>query len=80
MKNFDVLGTDMGYSPMPPTFRRLGLTVPILLITVGVMFLMDHLIHGWGISKTWPVLLVVWGVLKLIDTGRPPRPPEGPRI
>ena len=70
----------MGLTTTPPTMRRFSLTLPVMLITVGVMFLMDHLLHGWGISKTWPVLLVVGGVLQLIDARRPPRPPEGPRI
>jgi hypothetical protein len=70
----------MGLSPIPPTMRRLSLTFPVLLITVGLMFLADHLVRGWGIAKTWPVLLVVWGVLKLMEVRRPPSPPEGPRI
>jgi hypothetical protein len=47
---------------------------------LGVVFLADQLVPGWGISKTWPVLLVVFGVLKLLDSTRPPRPPEGPRV
>jgi len=53
---------------------------PVLLILLEVMFLLDQFVPGWGIGKTWPVLLVVIGVLKLLDTTRPPRPPEGPRI
>jgi membrane-bound ClpP family serine protease len=53
---------------------------PILLIVLGIMFLLDQLVPGWGISKTWPALLVVIGVLKLVDVTRPPRPPEGPRV
>jgi len=40
----------------------------------------DQFVPGWGISKTWPVLLVVLGVMKLMDSTRPPRPPEGPRL
>ena len=53
---------------------------PVLLITLGIMFLLDQLVPGWGISKTWPALLVVIGVLKLVDVTRQPRPPEGPRV
>jgi hypothetical protein len=60
--------------------RRASLTGPIFLITLGIMLLLDELVPGLGIGKTWPVLLVVIGVLKLIDSGRPPRPPEGPRV
>jgi len=44
------------------------------------MFLLDQLVPGWGIGKTWPALLIVIGVLKLVDITRPPRPPQGPRI
>jgi hypothetical protein len=53
---------------------------PVILIALGIMFLLDQLVPGWGIGKTWPALLVVIGVLKLMDVTRPPRPPEGPRI
>ncbi len=53
---------------------------PVLLIVLGIMFLLDHLVPGWGIGKTWPALLVVIGVLKLMDITRPPRPPEGPQV
>jgi len=60
--------------------HRGELTVPVLLIVLGIMFLLDQLVPGWGISKTWPALLVVIGVLKLWDVNRPPRPPEGPRV
>jgi len=60
--------------------RRGGLMFPVLLIVLGIMFLLDQLVPGWGISKTRPALLVVIGVLKLMDVTRPPRPPEGPRI
>ena len=61
-------------------FYRGGLTWPVILITLGVMLLAEQFLPNWGFSKTWPVLLVVIGVVKLIDSGRPPRPPEGPRL
>jgi len=63
-----------------PSLRHAGLTWPVLLITLGVMLLVDQLAPGWNFHRTWPVLLVVLGLLKLIDSGRPPRPPAGPRI
>ncbi len=68
----------MGY-PSTPTSRRGGLLWPIILITVGVMFLLDEFLPRWGFDKTWPLLLVVVGIIKLLDATRPPRPPEGPR-
>jgi hypothetical protein len=53
---------------------------PVLLIVAGLMFLFDQFVPGWGINRTWPALLVVIGVIKLLDSTRPPRPPEGPRV
>jgi hypothetical protein len=41
---------------------------------------MEEFVPGWGISRTWPILLIVIGVLKLIDSAMPPRPPQGPRL
>jgi hypothetical protein len=70
----------MGATPPLPWYRRGGLMLPVLLIVLGILFLLDQLVPGWGIGKTWPSVLVVIGVLKLIDVTRPPRPPEGPRI
>jgi hypothetical protein len=70
----------MGAAPTPPRHHRGSLTGPVLLITLGTIFLMNQFVPGWDIGKTWPILLVVIGVVKLLDTTRPPRPPEGPRI
>ena len=44
------------------------------------MFLLDQLVPGFGIGRTWPAFLIVLGVLKLVGLTRPPRPPEGPRV
>ena len=54
--------------------------LPVVLMVLGMMFVLDHLVPGWGVHKTWPVLLIVIGVFKLLDINRPPRPPEGPRV
>lgn len=68
-------------SSIAPTRRyRASLTGPIVLITLGLILLLDQLVPGWGIGKTWPVLLVVIGISKLIQVTQPPRPPEGPRV
>jgi hypothetical protein len=53
---------------------------PVILISLGMMFLLDQFLPGWGIGRTWPLLLVIVGVLKLVDSTRPPRAPQGPRI
>ncbi len=60
--------------------RRTSLTGPVFLITLGLLLLLDEIVPGLGIGKTWPLLLVIVGVMKLIATSRPPRPPEGPRV
>jgi LiaI-LiaF-like transmembrane region len=70
----------MGYTPTPPTQHRTSLMGPVVLITVGLMFLVAQFVPDWGFGRTWPALLIVVGVIKLLDSGRPPRPPEGPRI
>lgn len=70
----------MGYPPSFPPSRSGSLIGPVILIALGVMFLLDQFIPGWGIGRTWPVLLVIVGVLKLLGSTRPPRAPQGPRI
>jgi hypothetical protein len=47
---------------------------PIMMITVGVLFALQN----FGIcdfSQTWPVLLIVFGVLSLMQRGAPPPAP-----
>jgi hypothetical protein len=58
-----------------------AITGPIILITVGVLFLIDRFTQ-FGFHQTWPVLLIVIGLLKLLGGGRrrrddfiPPPPP-----
>ena len=70
----------MGSPWRGPVRTRRGLTGPIVLIVLGMMFLVGQFLPGWGIGKTWPVLLVVIGVVKLLDFNRPPQPPAGPRV
>jgi hypothetical protein len=39
---------------------------PIILITLGVLFAIDHA-GGYGFGRTWPALLIVMGLLKLVE-------------
>ena len=39
---------------------------PIILITIGTLFAIDHF-GPYGFGSTWPVLLIVIGVLKLCE-------------
>ena len=37
---------------------------PVLLVTLGTLFLIDHS-GGISFGRTWPVLLIVLGLLRL---------------
>src|SRR5438045_8755484 len=47
--------------------------VPVVLIIVGIFFLLSNMgiisWHNFGLwfSHYWPVLLIVWGIIKLIE-------------
>jgi hypothetical protein len=43
---------------------------PILLITIGTLFAVDHFTR-FGFGRTWPVLLIVIGILTLATRGGP---------
>ena len=44
---------------------------PITLITLGVLFAADHL-TPYSFEQTWPVLLIVFGLLSLLGPRRAP--------
>jgi hypothetical protein len=48
--------------------RCSSLTWPVLLITLGVLFLLPQFIHDLHFGHLWPVLLIVIGVLKLLES------------
>lgn len=50
---------------------------PIMLITVGVLFALQNF-TAFGFEQTWPVLLIVLGLLHLIGRSVAPPPPEAP--
>ena len=61
---------------------------PVTLIVLGSLFALDHL-TGLGFRQTWPVLLIVYGLLALFGResrpayvppppGAPSGPPAGP--
>jgi len=59
----------------PVIFR--AIRGPLLLITLGTLFAIDHFGH-FSIWRTWPVLLIVLGVLKLVEfAGSRPGGPMG---
>ncbi len=60
-------------SPIPPRHRRRSFAGPIVLITLGIVFLMGNLhMLSWMrlanlFAHYWPALLILWGVVKLIE-------------
>ena len=56
-------------SPVQPSLMR-AIRGPILLITVGTLFAIDH-VGPYAFSTTWPALLIVVGLLKLLERSAP---------
>jgi hypothetical protein len=48
-----------------PTLMR-AIRGPIMLITIGSLFAFDHMTE-FSIARTWPVILIVLGLLSLGD-------------
>lgn len=49
---------------------------PIILITVGTLFALDHF-TPWGFHQTWPVILIVVGLLAMVGRMTRPGSPAG---
>jgi hypothetical protein len=51
---------------------------PITLITIGVLFALNNFTR-YGFDQTWPVILIVFGLLSLLRRGTQPTgaPPAG---
>jgi hypothetical protein len=61
----------------PRAYRRSTWSGPIVLITVGVLFLLQSFNDNMGFGRTWPVLLLVVGLIRLLGNATPPVPPTG---
>ena len=48
---------------------------PVTLITLGLLFALNNF-TSYGFDKTWPVLLIVFGLLSLMRRGMEPEPPR----
>src|SRR5215469_6731252 len=59
------------YNPYCPCgrCRAHGFMGPAVLITIGVLFLLDQMghLHWMDFGFTWPALLIVIGVIKLLE-------------
>ena len=49
---------------------------PIILITIGTLFALDHM-TPYGVHETWPVILIVVGLLTLVGRATRSGPPAG---
>jgi len=48
---------------------------PIILITIGVLFALDHMTH-FSFGRTWPAILIVLGLLSLAEHLTASKPTE----
>jgi hypothetical protein len=60
------------------TYLVRAVTGPIILITIGVLFAFDRF-TDFRFSQTWPVLLIVVGLLKLAGGVRRPYRDQSPQ-
>jgi hypothetical protein len=51
---------------------------PVILITLGILFAIDHF-GSVSFSRTWPVLIIVIGLMKLIERAGSPQDGGFPR-
>jgi hypothetical protein len=59
-----------GYPQQAPLIR--AVRGPILLMVIGALFALDHFTE-YQIGQTWPVLLIIAGVLMLLGRLSPSR-------
>jgi len=57
-----------------PTLIR-AIRGPIIMITIGVLFALDHMTQ-FTIGRTWPAILIVLGLLSLGERFAAPKPTE----
>jgi hypothetical protein len=51
---------------------------PVVMMTLGGMFALDHF-TPYRFTNTWPALLIVFGVMRLLErVVAPPPPPPSP--
>src|SRR5438477_9546922 len=69
----------MSSPAVAPPRRRRSMSGPVILIILGLLFLLGNLrliswkhIGSW-FAHYWPLLLIVWGVLKLVEHYRAKR-------
>lgn len=48
--------------------RCRGLLGPVILISLGILFLIPQFVHRVDFGDLWPVILIVIGVVKLLES------------
>lgn len=57
--------------------RTRGLMGPVILITIGGLFLVDQFFPRLDFGELWPVLLIAIGVMKLLEYAASPAGHKG---
>lgn len=71
--------------PLPPRRQRRSFSGPFVLIVLGIVFLLGNLhLLAWSrlgilFAHYWPMLLILWGVIKLIEYQQAQRDGFSPR-
>ena len=52
--------------PLPQVPLMRALTGPLLLTTLGLLLVIDHM-GGTSFGRTWPALLIVFGLCKVAE-------------
>lgn len=47
--------------------KHYGLVGPVVLMTIGMIFLVSEFFPDWGVGRTWPVVLIAIGLAKLAE-------------
>lgn len=51
-----------------PRCRVRSVMGPVILITIGVIFLLGQYHHHFPIIRYWPIILIVIGVVKVLES------------
>ncbi len=88
MASPNVTPTPPAPTPPPPVVRpryRRSFAGPVVLIIVGIVFLLANMhVISWGnfghyFARYWPLLLILWGVIKLFEYSAAQRQGYTPR-
>jgi hypothetical protein len=80
-RNFGLLG-DGSSAPLDPRYHTRRLMGPAIITTIGILFLLSELRVAY-FDRTWPIILLVIGGVKLLQSsaiGVGPSNPPGPGV